>query len=528
MEVTEVIPSTSPAYAHWIPSGTGDYDFVTSNESGENEVFLSGFTYVNSNATQSGDVWTVVDTFQGSIPLQETSAKLKVQPRFDWEDEGEQFDRTCTPDAQAGEIVDLTVVSVTWPGLDQPGSSQVGANAHAEVEIKDGAIIIARTDSNNDESIDKLDDDPAVKNNPNHPGRVLLVNTDDDNENDTEDKWERPVDFDVPANPDALLFTPPASLVVTVDSEDDLAAVILYVWIDSLAPKDPAAPVEVDVYFEAPTDLVMWTKSTKGSRLHRGNDADEDGRIDLNTRLDTLTATNTQFNLTAFMEANAQVTGTVALYADPVGSSAATGSDHLKMTAVAQGDWTVVRAQQPKATATSGAGDTIFGLADQIGLNAGEWKYWLSPSVTGQIVTLEDGSTVPFTNLGVGSRLAAGQTFLIPNTMFMAWCGEGGAAGKAFMGWSQNVADLQSLGFHVQEFDNDTFAASNPVGAKTAFITAMQTLWANNEFHGMYYMGHGTEIDLGPAEPHCWSFTVGPLWDATYAEILQMKDYDLR
>ncbi len=318
MEVTEVIPSTSPAYAHWIPSGTGDYDFVTSNEPGENEVFLSGFTYVNSNATQSVDVWTVVDTFQGSIPLQETSAKLKVQPRFDWEDEGEQFDPgTGTPDAQAGEIVDLTVVSVTWPGLDQPGSSQVGANTHAEVEIKDGGIIIARTDSDNDGDLD-ADDDEEEKD-PNSLGRVFMVNTDDDNDNDVADNWERPDNFNMPANSSA--WDAGTDHSVTVANENDLAETRFYAWVDSLAPKDPANPVVVDIYASGSIDLILWTQATKGRRLHYGKDVSPaDGRMDEETRLITLDQSTTSFDKTIYVEANTYSSGKrpVSLCADVV------------------------------------------------------------------------------------------------------------------------------------------------------------------------------------------------------------------
>lgn len=302
MEVMEVLESTSPAYAHWAPSGPKDYDFITANEPGENEVFLSGFTYVNSVSTETGGVWTVVDTFRGSIPAEETSAKLKVQPTFDWEDEGEQFNPgTGTPDGQAGEIVDLSVVSAAWPGLNKPGTSRVGANADAEVEIKDGGIILARTDSDNDGDLHA--DDDEEEEDPASLGRVFMVNTDDDNDNDVADNWERPDNFDTPANSSAWDAGTEDSR--TVANENDLAATRFYAWVHSLDPKDPGNPVRVDIYASGSIDLVLWTQATKGRRLHYGKDVSPaDGRMDEETRLITLDQSTTSFDKTVYVEAN--------------------------------------------------------------------------------------------------------------------------------------------------------------------------------------------------------------------------------
>jgi hypothetical protein len=170
---------------------------------------------------------------------------------------------------------------------DNPIGNPISAN---RIVIHDGGIVRVRVDSNNDGVLNADDDLPAVKNDPNQAGHVLLVNSDDDNLNDTEDKSERPPNFNVPSNGSAFLVNPPAGFSVTVDNEDDLARAEFYVWLDSLDPEDAAVPVEVDVYALAPSDLVMWSKPTKGGRIHRGSDGDGDGRIEVDTRLHTLTA----------------------------------------------------------------------------------------------------------------------------------------------------------------------------------------------------------------------------------------------
>ena len=268
------------------------YDFITTNEPGETEVFLSDFTYVSSVSTETGGVWTVVDTFRGSIPAEETSAKLKVQPTFDWEDEGEQFNPgTGTPDGQAGEIVDLSVVSATWPGLNKPPASRIGANADAQVEIKDGGIILVRTDSDNDGHLDR--DDDEEEEDPDSLGRVFMANTDSDS------------------------------------PENDRAETKLYVWLGSLTPKDPLQPVLVDVYIQNNPKLKMWDAEVGGSELPFGRDTTPaDGRMDEGTRLVTLDGSTTSYDETVYVEATAYDPArlTLNLCADVV-NGAPDGSD---------------------------------------------------------------------------------------------------------------------------------------------------------------------------------------------------------
>jgi hypothetical protein len=203
----------------------------------------------------------------------------------------------------------------------------LGCNQTGQIEIKDGAVCLITTDSNNNGTIDMDDRDPAVKNNSNAPGKVIRVNTDDDDQNGELDKWQRPDQFDTAMNPDALAGTAPS---VTVQDEDDLAETVLYVWVDSLV-KTTGGSLYFDVYSIFPNDLVMWTASTKGSRIHRG--VEDNNRITESTRLATLSVTSNTFTRTVYMEANNSVTGTVTLQAMPVlNTNASAGYDSVKIT----------------------------------------------------------------------------------------------------------------------------------------------------------------------------------------------------
>jgi hypothetical protein len=105
-----------------------------------------------------------------------------------------------------------------------------------------------------------------------------------------------------------------------------------YVWVDNLTKTDGTS-LYFDVYSVFPTDLVMWTASTKGSRIHRG--VEDNNRITESTRLATLSVTSNTFTRTVYMEANNYVTGTITLQAKPVlNTNAPTGYDSVKMNGI--------------------------------------------------------------------------------------------------------------------------------------------------------------------------------------------------
>ncbi len=184
--------------------------------------------------------------------------------------------------------------------------------------------------------------------------------------------------------------------------------------------------------------------------------------------------------------------------------------------------WNVNRAGNFTAPATSMVGCTIAELADEIGLERGEFRAWLT--FTNDNVMLANGTQTHKDNIAVDTLLGA-NSFQIPNTMYMAWFGEMGIAGQGWMNWGQNVADLQRLGFHVVQFNNDDFDKSNANGVKANFLGGVT--WLSNEkfLHGMYMMGHGGTTNVGSSGTRC--YTQGPDWSVQYAEIEAQLNYDL-
>jgi hypothetical protein len=182
---------------------------------------------------------------------------------------------------------------------------------------------------------------------------------------------------------------------------------------------------------------------------------------------------------------------------------------------VQESHWEVTRdSALPTATAEAAQGDTILNLAIDIGLNPDEFKQWLT--FTGQTVRLADGQYIPTTDLTLGHKLYAGQTFKVPNTIYMAWFGEGGSVGKSFMAWDRNVQHMSLLGFNVIQFDNDVYMKNDPTTAKWNLVRGLEILAENKAVHGLYMMGHGNESGIAALESYL--SVVGSLWDMDYID----------
>ncbi|MDR3109123.1 MAG: LamG domain-containing protein [Planctomycetaceae bacterium] len=268
--------------------------------------------------------------FTATIAAGQTEVNLRLYAPFDWLDEGTLFNPfgTGTPKDDLGEFVNIVLDKATWEHKAGTGNA-LGIGTIGSIEIKDGAIVKIVTDSNNDGIVDASDDDSAIKNGTSVAGKVLRVNNDDDDANGVKDKEQRPASFNTANNPAALAGTAPST---TVEYENDLAEVLLYVWVDSLVKGDGSS-YTFDVFSEFPTDMIMWTQAEKGSRLHRGVEAS--GRITENTRLKTLSENNNTFNRTVYIEANNAVTGTVDLKVQPVlGTPGTTVTDKVKIAGI--------------------------------------------------------------------------------------------------------------------------------------------------------------------------------------------------
>jgi hypothetical protein len=174
--------------------------------------------------------------------------------------------------------------------------------------------------------------------------------------------------------------------------------------------------------------------------------------------------------------------------------------------------WQVSRNGASKAPATSMIGCTIAELADEIGLQQNEFKKWLT--FTTDTVTKIDGTIIPTSALSSSDLLAGGQQFQIPNTIYMAWFGEMGGLGKEYMNWSTNKNDLESLGFKVDTFDNDSFAGFSANSVKNVYKNMIETLSINKQLHGLYMMGHGNNNSVGSKGTNV--YTLGPQWSIPY------------
>jgi hypothetical protein len=151
------------------------------------------------------------------------------------------------------------------------------------------------------------------------------------------------------------------------------------------------------------------------------------------------------------------------------------------------------------------------------GLQQNEFKKWLT--LTTDSVTLMNGTVIlaaDFDDLQGSDILTGGQQFQIPNTIYMAWFGEMGGLGKEYMQWSTNKNDLESLGFNVNTFDNDSFAGFSANSVKNVYKNMIETLSINKQLHGLYMMGHGGENSVGSEGTNV--YTVGPQWSIFYTK----------
>ncbi len=110
---------------------------------------------------------------------------MRLNPVFDWEDEGDLFDPNClidadldaaTPDEQTGEKARLRLLDATWSGQGAD-YNPLAEPTTADVEIKDGAIAELYFDYDGDGTLDPYQSTADET-------CYVPINDDDDNEND--------------------------------------------------------------------------------------------------------------------------------------------------------------------------------------------------------------------------------------------------------------------------------------------------------------------------------------------------------
>ena len=159
-----------------------DFGMVAAARNADNPA-LHNFQVVNGDIDESS--MSIRYKFKGQIQADKTVGMLRLDPIFDWMDEGTE--------GQAGEQAIIELVKAAWTGIPpdwdplapetpENGNDEPESKTTAKIEIKDGAILRIRTDSDNNGTIN-ADDEPEVKNNSARPGRILRVNNDDDDKN---------------------------------------------------------------------------------------------------------------------------------------------------------------------------------------------------------------------------------------------------------------------------------------------------------------------------------------------------------
>ena len=235
-----------------------DYTLSTTPLS-ENDAsdYLDNFQYLNYSVEGQSPDQDYIYHYSGYIPIETDSAVLRLEPSFDWIDEGELFftdeffgcgtfsgNLPDDPGDQTGELVKMSLKTATWTGMGNWNA--VGSPDVAEVEIRDGAILEEYLDYDGDKI---LDVDESVED------KLCLVphNEDDDNENNVEDVLEG-VGSNVPSG------------YAGVNGEDDLRRAMLYAWVADLSCED-GREYRFDVYQNFPTGdttaIRLWNEDNK-------------------------------------------------------------------------------------------------------------------------------------------------------------------------------------------------------------------------------------------------------------------------
>lgn len=178
--------------------------------------------------------------------------------------------------------------------------------------------------------------------------------------------------------------------------------------------------------------------------------------------------------------------------------------------------WTVLRNGDYTALAGCNDGCTVGMLAETCGLTEGEFKDWLTVTNEQLLIELFNGTRVAVKDLSSTDILLSTDRFGVPNVIYMAWFGEIAYGGKAFMNWNTNASNLNSLGFKVEQFDNDVYGTSEQeiTMARNSFLAGIWNLSYNKRLHGLYMMGHGTTTTIGSDGSNV--YTSGPEWNVPY------------
>jgi hypothetical protein len=269
-----------------------------------------GGIYLVGSRPQPPYVDRMIDTWSITIPEDLTTAWVRITPIFDWLDEGLPGGHDQIPipadERDYGEGIDALLTDASWGGMGENWDA-VGSPTSAYVVIHDGAIVRIRTDSNNDGTLDDTDLDPALDQAP-APGRVLAVNDNDSDRDDTVDLTQSPV-----------------------PGEQDLAAVELFAWIDELGTNQ--FDVVVQTTSSGVSAFALWDIMDKVVPYSWQPGTTETAPFP-NPTTPTLSGTANTFNTMVYLEGLSQTQDNLSLVARDVACVHPTGTDTARFTVV--------------------------------------------------------------------------------------------------------------------------------------------------------------------------------------------------
>ena len=172
-------------------------------------------------------------------------------------------------------------------------------------------------------------------------------------------------------------------------------------------------------------------------------------------------------------------------------------------------EWDITRiSSQQTALSLPTDGCSITSLSAKTGLDAGEFKDWLTVDPN-QEVLLFNGETKRAEDLCASDVLAASTEviFRVPNTIYAAYCFNTQVGNSVFY-WNQNIRNLRGLGFNVITFVNALYTDSpnDPNMAKRIVMGQSESgpldcgisyLSKSKALHGIWIVSHGSPEGFG-------------------------------
>ncbi len=198
--------------------------------------------------------------------------------------------------------------------------------------------------------------------------------------------------------------------------------------------------------------------------------------------------------------------------------------------------WSVSRESDSSlATCSPSDGCKFSDLADKVGLEISEISDWLTVSLPTARVELWDQQRILASNVHFSNPEAVDSyiltedcppIFSVPNVIFAAYCYDpslknpvaGQEPSPSCFRWDHNIGQLEALGFKVVQFDNSVQTSASL--ARQNFCSTIRETSQAKELHGLYLVGHGSQVAFGVHGTNTsgvtWGADWGPKWGIYY------------